>query len=244
MESIRTEDIRKFMQYTFKSHPWHGIASIAKEPDIFNVYLEVVPSDTVKYEIDKATGHLKVDRPQKFSSLCPTLYGFIPRTYCGDRVGRFCQEATGRGHIAGDGDPIDICVFSEKPITHADILVSAIPIGGLRMIDHEQADDKIIAVLKGDLEYGRWRNIHDMPTALIDRLRHYFLTYKQLPDEPSSETGEMAPKLVEITHIYGRDEAMAIIQASIDDYADKFGNPEEALVEFLTALTLRARRGK
>lgn len=242
MESIRTEDIRRFMQYTFKSHPWHGIATLSKAPDIFNAYLEVVPSDMVKYEIDKATGHLKVDRPQKFSSLCPTLYGFIPRTFCGEKVGRFCANAIQRDGIIGDGDPLDICVFSEKPITHADILVRAIPIGGLRMVDHNQADDKIIAVLEGDLEYGRWRQISDMPTALIDRLRHYFLTYKQLPESAAPADAAPAPRLVEITHVYDRDEAMAVIEASIEDYADTYGNPEEMLVQFLTYLTDSARR--
>ncbi|NDD30330.1 MAG: inorganic pyrophosphatase [Proteobacteria bacterium] len=236
MPHATPEEIRRFLQYTFKSHPWHGIATLAKEPDTFNAYLEVVPSDMVKYEIDKATGHLKVDRPQKYSSLCPTLYGFIPRTYCGEKVGLFCSQATGRAGIEGDGDPLDICVLSEKPITHADILVRATPIGGLRMVDHNQADDKIIAVLEGDLEYGRWRSIQDMPTALVDRLRHYFLTYKQLPESALSAGEAPAPRLVEITHVYDRDEAMAVIAASIEDYTDRFGNPEEMLVEFFTSL--------
>lgn len=241
MDSVGADDIRRFMQYAFKSHPWHGIEPTTKDPDVFNVYLEVVPTDTVKYEIDKATGHLKVDRPQKYSSLCPTLYGFFPRTYCGERVGRFCMEATGRTGIVGDGDPLDICVLSEKPISHADILVTAIPIGGLRMIDTNQADDKIIAVLKGDLEYGEWRSIADMPTPLIDRLRHYFLTYKQLPESASPADTPAPPRTVEITHVYDRDEAMAVIAASLDDYAASYGNPEETLVEFLTYLTEKAR---
>lgn len=247
MESIRSDDIRRFMQYAFKSHPWHGVAPLTDDTDVFNVYLEVVPNDSVKYEIDKVTGHLKVDRPQKYSSFCPTLYGFIPRTYCGERVAAICRDATKRGGIDGDGDPLDICVFSEKPISHADILVNAIPIGGLRMIDRNQADDKIVAVLKGDLEYGKWRSIYEMPAGILDRLRHYFLTYKQVPEAPSQQPGKPAEgpaQVVEITHVYDRAEALRIIHASLEDYAEKYGNPEESLIQFLAYLTERVRRSE
>ena len=119
-----------------------------------NAFIEIVPTDTVKYELDKTTGCLNVDRPQKFSNVCPTLYGFIPQTYCGEEVGAFCAERSGREGIDGDGDPMDICVLTEKAISHGDILVRAIPIGGLRMLDNEEADDKIVAVLEGDAVYG------------------------------------------------------------------------------------------
>lgn len=221
-------DLEKFVKHHFKSHPWHGVPSMARD-GVYNVYLEVVPTDTVKYEIDKATGHLKVDRPQKYSNFCPTLYGFIPRTYCGERVGRVTVQATGRADIEGDGDPLDICVLTERPITHADILVTAIPIGGLRMIDRNQADDKIIAVLYGDAAYSAWRDIGDVPKGLIDRLRHYFLTYKELPDAPTQP--------VEITHVYDRDEALAVIQSARDDYEQSYGQPDRVLVEFLRHVT-------
>ena len=119
-----------------------------------------VPTDTVKYELDKPSGYLKVDRPQKFSNVYPTLYGFIPRTYCGEENGAFCAQRTGRTGIMGDGDPLDICVLSEKPISHGDILLYAIPIGGLRMIDGQEADDKIIAILEGDAVYGALREVY------------------------------------------------------------------------------------
>src|SRR5205085_3609184 len=69
----------------FKSHPWHGVPIGADAPDVVTVYIEIVPSDTVKYELDKDTGLLKIDRPQRFSNVCPTLYGFIPQTHCGER---------------------------------------------------------------------------------------------------------------------------------------------------------------
>ena len=119
--------------------------------------------------MDKLTGILRMDRPQQYSNVCPTLYGFIPRTLCAERVGAFCAERTGRSGIIGDGDPMDVCVLAEKPFSHGDILVRSIPIGGLRMIDGDEADDKIVAVLEGDVVYGSY-SIGDCPSPLIDRL--------------------------------------------------------------------------
>lgn len=201
---------RKTAPSSYKPHPWHGISPGAHVPAEVCCYIEIVPTDTVKYEIDKASGYLKVDRPQKYSNLCPTLYGFIPQTYCGEAVGEFCAKHASRKGIIGDGDPMDICVLSEKDFSHGDFLVEAIPIGGLRMIDNSQADDKIIAVLKGDSVYGAWRDVKDVPALVIDRLRHYFLTYKHAPGEDS--------RLVEITHVYGRGEAHEVIGCSQRDY--------------------------
>ena len=200
-----------------RAHPWHGVAIGADAPRVVAAYVEIVPTDVVKYEIDKETGILKVDRPQQFSNVCPTLYGFIPRTLCAEAVGRFCAEHSGRTGVVGDGDAMDICVFTERTITHGDILVRARPVGGLRMIDRGQADDKIVAVLADDAVYGAVEDIADVPRALVQRLRHYFLTYKMGPDP--------GPARVEITHVYGRDEAHAVIRASQEDYAAAFGAP-------------------
>jgi inorganic pyrophosphatase len=188
------------------------VAIGAQAPHKLTAFIEIVPTDTVKYELDKSTGYLKVDRPQKFSNVYPSLYGFIPQTYCGDSIGAFCSERTGRPGIRGDGDPLDICVLCERDISHGDILVEAIPIGGLRMIDGNEADDKIIAVLAGDAVYGNWLEIDESPAALVERLKHYFLTYKQLP-LPGG------PARVEITHVYGRQEAYEVIARSREDYA-------------------------
>src|SRR5262249_1710729 len=102
----------------FKPNPWHGISPGDRVPHLLNAYIEIVPPDTDKDEIDKPSGHLKVDRPQKYSNLCPTLYGFIPQTYCGHSVGAYCESRTGRTGIVGDGDPLDICILSERPVTH------------------------------------------------------------------------------------------------------------------------------
>ncbi len=200
------------MNQPFTAHPWHGIHPGG--PEVFTCYIEMVPTDAVKYELDKDSGLLRVDRPQKFSSVPPTLYGFIPRTYCAERVAARCAERVNRPGIIGDGDPLDVCVLTEKPITQGNLLVAGVPIGGLRMLDGNEADDKIVAVLKGDNVYGAYRDILDAPAALVDRLRHYFLTYKQSPDmkEPSTE----------IPEIYGRDEALEVIRRSFEDYRAKF----------------------
>jgi inorganic pyrophosphatase len=114
----------------------------------------------------------------------------------------------------GDGDPLDICVFSERIIPHGDIVVHAKPIGGLRMIDNGEADDKIIAVLHKDLIFGKWNDITDCPKAEVDRLKHYFLTYKQDPDNPGVKC--------EITHVYGREEAMDVVRRAHEDYLEMF----------------------
>lgn len=199
----------------FQAHPWHGIEVGAEAPAVINAFIEIVPGDTVKYEIDKESGHLKVDRPQIYSSLVPAPYGFIPRTYCGERVGELCARRSGKEIEGGDGDPIDICVLSEHRFPRGQILLRAIPIGGLRLVDRHQADDKIIAVLQHDDVYGSWSDIGDCPPGLLDRLRHYFLTYKTMPGEHRE---------VEITQVYGRLEAHEAIVAARADYDNRFTN--------------------
>jgi len=205
----------------YKSHPWHGVQIGDHSPEVVTCFIEMVPTDTVKYEIDKTTGYLKVDRPQKFSNIVPALYGFIPQTYSHDLVAEFCRERTGRTEIVGDGDPLDICVLTERHISHGDILVQAIPIGGFRMLDGGEADDKIIAILKGDQVYQDWEDITDCPPSLVSRLKHYFLTYKEMPGQEKARC--------EITHTYGREEALEVIDRSIQDYKHKFGNLEKKL---------------
>ena len=199
----------------FQAHPWHGVTSGPDIPQLVNAYIEIVPTDAVKYELDKASGHLHVDRPQRFSSMCPSLYGFIPQTLCGDETAKRSADAIGTAKIRGDGDPMDICVLSEKAFAHGGFFVHARPIGGLRMIDGDQADDKILSVLDQDLAYGNMRDIDDCPKGLVDRLNHYFLSYKQFPGE--------APRRVEIVDVYDRTEAMEVIRRSCLDYQKCFG---------------------
>jgi inorganic pyrophosphatase len=198
----------------FQAHPWHGVVPGHDAPETVNAYIEIVPTDAVKYELDKESGHLHVDRPQRFSSMCPSLYGFIPQTFCGKEVAKLCAERTGARDITGDGDPMDICVLTEKTFAQGSFFLRAKPIGGLRMIDGEQADDKIISILESDLAYGHIRNIGECPKALVDRLKHYFLSYKQLPGD--------APRRVEIADVYDAEEALDVIRRSLVDYKNNF----------------------
>ena len=213
----------------FQAHPWHGVSPGDNAPAELNAYIEIVPTDPVKYELDKSSGHLRVDRPQRFSSMCPTLYGFVPQTFCGEEVGALCAERTGLSGIEGDGDPMDVCVLTEKAFAHGSFFLHARPIGGFRMIDGQQADDKIIAVLTSDVAYGHIEDIGGCPKGLVDRLKHYFLTYKQLPGE--------APRRVEIASVYDRAEAFEVIERSLRDYRQRFGDPDKRLAHLRRLLS-------
>jgi inorganic pyrophosphatase len=195
--------------FRWRPHPWHGLEIGPNPPRIVHAYIEITPFDLVKYEVDKVTGYLRVDRPQRSSSQPPTLYGFIPRTYCGPNVGRLSPTSH-----KGDGDPLDICVISERPITKSEIVLNARVVGGLRMIDNEEADDKIIAILAND---SYWENVNDisqLPTVLVERLRHYFSTYKLVPGKENQTF---------IENTYDAPKAMEIVQAAIEDYEHMFG---------------------
>jgi inorganic pyrophosphatase len=198
--------------HMFRPHPWHGLEVGPEPPAILNVFIEITPYDLVKYEVDKNSGFLQVDRPQRGSSHPPALYGFIPRTYCGKRV-----KALSPKSIAGDGDPLDIVVLSERPITRSEVIVRARVLGGLQMVDNNEADDKIVAVLVNDFLWGNARDIKDLPEVLIERLQHYFLTYKLVPGESASAS---------IESIYGLEHAIKVVQASIEDYQESYGRPE------------------
>ena len=197
--------------YRWRPHPWHGLEVGPAAPAVVTAYIEITPFDGVKYELDKTTGYTRVDRPQRSSSHPPTLYGFVPRTYCGARV---CA-LSGPEATRGDGDPLDICVVSERPITRADITLSARVVGGLQMVDGGEADDKIVAVLTGDLFWGDVEEIGDLPSKLVERLTHYFSTYKLVPGRASSAS---------VARTYGREHAHDVIRASMDDYADEYGS--------------------
>ncbi|MEN8229846.1 MAG: inorganic pyrophosphatase [Bacteroidota bacterium] len=214
------DPIGKLMGLRYKSHPWHGVDIGPEAPEVVMCFIEMVPRDTVKYEVDKISGYLKIDRPQKYSNSVPALYGFVPQTFSGEKVASLSREKTGNEKIVGDADPVDICVLTEKEISHGDILVRARPIGGFRMIDNNQADDKLIAVMNNDALYEDYRDVSDLPEKVVNRLRHYFLTYKDLPGNPAD---------VEITHVYGREEAMDVIAHSIEDYHTRFENLDNLL---------------
>ena len=210
--SIDQTNIEMDIKSMHKAHPWHGIDLGPNCPDELRVFIEIVPTDTVKYEVDKASGYLSLDRPQKFSNIVPSLYGFIPRTYCDKKMASKTNDALARYDIEGDGDPLDICVLTEKDVTHGDVIVRARPIGGLRLLDHNQADDKIIAVLKNDAVYGDIKDIDELPVQIVRRLIHYFTTYKDIPGENTQR--------MKFISIYGADVAHDVILRSMKDYED------------------------
>lgn len=191
-----------------RPHPWHGINIGTDAPKIVKAYIEIIPNDVIKYEICKETGFIKVDRPQKFSSLPSFLYGLIPQTYSAEKIAALSKIAK-----IGDGDPLDICVLSELPIQRADIIMDVRVIGGIRLIDSNEVDDKIVAVLNGDPFYNGIDEISQINPVIIDRMRHYFLSYKSIPGEPIK---------TQIESIYGAKEAFEVIKAGIEDYNNHF----------------------
>jgi inorganic pyrophosphatase len=188
----------------WRPHPWHGLDA-GREPPVFvNSYIEITPFDLIKYEVDKATGYLRVDRPQRTSSQPPALYGFIPKTYCGEEIARLCPGAE-----AGDGDPLDICVLSERPITRSEVIVPSRVVGGIQLLDRGEADDKIIAVLEGDFMWNNVSDLADVPTILVERLQHYFSTYKLVPGQEVQ---------IQVQRVYGVDHAVKVVEAAMRDY--------------------------
>ena len=192
----------------FRPHPWHGLPPGPNPPSELHAFVEITPFDLVKYEVDKASGYLKVDRAQRTSSLPPALYGFIPQTYAGARVAALMP-----GVDSGDLDPLDICVLSERPIARAEVIVGARVVGGIPMIDGGQADDKIIGILRDDPVFGHIRELEDLPPVLVGRLLHYFATYKLRPEAAGS---------VEVGEPYGRVHAEAVVSAALEDYRTEF----------------------
>jgi inorganic pyrophosphatase len=209
------------MSLLHKSHPWHGIELGDKAPQVVTTWIEIVPTDTIKFEIDKHTGHLMIDRPQRYSNVLPCLYGFLPQTLCAAEVASYAMAESGLDELEGDGDPLDICVFTECAVGRGDLQARAIPIGGLRMIDGGEADDKIIAVLEGDASYGHWRDISDMPAAMIERLKHYFVTYKRGPGATADPC--------RIEAVYDAARAHECIRRSQADYRALFPDIEALL---------------
>ncbi len=204
----------------YRPHPWHGLPLGPSAPEVVNAFIEITPFDVVKYELDKPSGFLRIDRPQRLSSTPPTLYGFIPKTLCGDRVARLFGSG-GTAHSAAelpanleaDGDPLDICVYSERPVNRQEIIVESRVIGGLTMLDGGTADDKIIAVMKDDAIWGDARTLEDLPPSLVERLIHYFSTYKMRPGHASKAA---------VLGSYGPKHAHRVIAEASADYAAAF----------------------
>lgn len=206
---------RSFDRY--RAHPWHGLSTGDSPPDNVDAYIEITPFDAVKYEIDKRTGYLRVDRPQGSSALPPTLYGFVPRTYCGDRVAALTPRSE-----EGDKDPLDICVLSQQRIDRAEIVVPTRIVGGIALLDGGEADDKIIAVLKSDPVFDYAKDIKHLPNTVVERIVHYFATYKMQFREGTDKNP------IEVVDTYGVDHARKVVGASMADYTDNFAVTDTA----------------
>ena len=198
---------KSFSQW--RPHPWHGLETGKEPPVLVNAYIEITTFDLIKYEVDKASGYLRVDRPQRTSSQPPALYGFIPRTYCGAKVAKLCPRSN-----KGDGDPLDICVVSERPIARSEIIIPSRVVGGIQLVDRGEADDKIVAVLEGDLMWSGVNDIADLPKILVERLEHYFSTYKLAPGVDTQ---------IAVQGVYGAEHAKAVLEAAMNDYRTLVG---------------------
>ena len=192
-----------------RPHPWHGLTPGPATPDTVDAYIEITPRDTLKYELDKQSGYLRLDRPLG-AALPPAAYGFIPQTLCGDAVAALTPAATN-----GDDDPLDICVLSHDGIDRGDIIVTARVVGGLQVIDNDEADDKIVAVAATDPAFTPVTTLSDLAPGIVDRLAHYFATYKLDTHAPSDNP-------ITVAGTYDREHATDVIRAAIGDYANRF----------------------
>jgi inorganic pyrophosphatase len=163
------------------SHPWHGVPPGDQAPRIVNAVIEIPQGSRAKYEIDKDSGLLKLDRIIYSSFYYPCNYGFIPQTY-GD-----------------DKDPLDILVITSQPV-QAMCLMQAKVIGVMQMIDSGDADDKIIAVAANDPSVNHYNNIEEIPPHFFEELRHFFEEYKRLENK-SVTVNEFGDKAVALTII-------------------------------------------
>lgn len=174
------------------SNIWHDISPKRITPEDFICVIEVSKGSKKKYELDKETGYIILDRILYTSTHYPANYGFIPRTY-GD-----------------DGDPLDvllICNQSLEPMS----LVRAYPIGVITMIDNGRFDEKIIAIPFNDPNYNQVKSMDQLPTHIFDEMTHFFRVYKNLENKETA-----------VNEVQGRDEALRIISQAIEHYVDSF----------------------
>ena len=171
---------------------WHDIDSSRITKDDFVAVIEISKGGRNKYELDKQTGLLKLDRVLYTATHYPANYGFIPKTY------------------AGDEDPLDVLVLCQEKIVSM-ALVEVYPIGVLKMVDNDQSDEKIIAICKKDPFLNMYKDISEVPEHILAEIKHFFEVYKQLEGKQTM-----------VDTIMGREEAEKIIEESIENYRKKF----------------------
>ncbi len=182
------------MYSTQTLHPWHGATYGTEQPRIVNGLIEIPQGSRTKYEVDKETGLLKLDRVIHSSFHYPVNYGFIPQT------------------LGQDGDPLDILVLCSQSIQPL-CLVKATVIGNMQMIDSGEVDDKIIAVATNDPSVNHITDVKELPRHFFNELKNYFEQYKVLEN-----------KQVRIDQFQSKDEAFAVISEAIELYRQKFGS--------------------
>jgi inorganic pyrophosphatase len=181
---------------TNKINPWHNVSPGNKLPDIVNGIIEIPKGSRAKYELDKESGLLKLDRVLYSSVYYPANYGFIPQTYCDDK------------------DPLDILILSQIDIVPM-CIVSAKVIGVMRMLDNGEADDKIIAVAEGDPSVSHINDISELPQHFVSELRNFFEDYKKLEK-----------KTVVVEDFFNKNTAIQILHDSFKMYKKYFEQDE------------------
>lgn len=173
-------------------HPWHEVEIGDDAPSVVTVVVEVPKGSKAKYELDKKSGLIRMDRVLFSSVHYPANYGFIPQTYCEDH------------------DPLDVLVLGQEPAVPLSLL-RAKPIGVMKMLDQGEADDKIIAVHIDDPEYAHYTHLDDLPPHRMIEVKRFFEEYKVLEN-----------KAVKVESFFGKDEAHAVIEAAIVLYQKDF----------------------
>lgn len=175
------------------SNIWHDVAAKRIKPEDFVCVIEISKGSKTKYELDKETGFIMLDRILYTSTQYPANYGFIPKTY------------------GEDEDPLDVLLLCSEPLAPL-TLVRAYPIGVITMIDNDRCDDKIIAIPFSEPMYNQYKDISELPSHIFDEMKHFFQVYKNLENKNTA-----------VNEVSGREKALDVIRKARADYKEIFG---------------------